>query len=263
MLWKFRLCLPFNVGCSCGTKEARSVKVKGIALIILDFAKAFDRLFRIQHLKNQHLKTRHEFLWIEEKNWTSFKMLNKQMKWSNLSNASVKSKEVVNRPFFKYYLCRASRDARLAAFGPFINWGSGLPGILGLEVTIEGLCNPNGGMPAALTWAADKKAGCCKAMNCAAMGFKPGGPPGGPNPFPKGLLSSLGSVWKMIGKNVKHPFSFLFSTTKIAWGYQWKISLSLYADGRGIQNWYSISFVSDYWKNTLRVKKLSHFSNQV
>ena len=62
-------------------------------------------------------------------------------------------------------------------------------------MTTEGLGRPNGvGIPpAALTWAADKKAGCCKAMNCAAIGFKPAGPPGGPNPLPKGFLSSLGS----------------------------------------------------------------------
>lgn len=92
------------------------------------------------------------------------------------------------------YLWRASKDAKLAAFGPFINWGSGLPGILGLEVTTEaGLGNPNGaGNPAALT--CPKKAGCCKAMNWAAMGFNPGGPPGGPKPLPKGFLSSLGSI---------------------------------------------------------------------
>ena len=96
------------------------------------------------------------------------------------------------------YLCRASKEAKLAALGPFMNWGSGLPGIFGLEeVTTEGLGNPKGGIPAeaALTWAADKKAGCCKAINWAAMGFNPGGPPGGPNPFPaNGFLSSRGSV---------------------------------------------------------------------
>ena len=61
-------------------------------------------------------------------------------------------------------LCRASRDARLAALGPFMKlWGSGRPGIeLGLDVTAgfgpaaaprPGKC----GSPAALTWA-DKKA---------------------------------------------------------------------------------------------------------
>ena len=53
--------------------------------------------------------------------------------------------------------------------------------------------------PAALTCAADKKAGCCRAMNCAAMGFKPAGPPGGPKPLPKGFLSSLGSEMKNNG----------------------------------------------------------------
>ena len=85
-----------------------------------------------------------------------------------------------------------------------MNWGSGLPGIFGLEeVTTAGLGNPKGGIPAeaALTWAADKKAGCCKAINWAAMGFNPGGPPGGPNPLPNGFLSSRGSITKMILKN--------------------------------------------------------------
>ena len=65
-------------------------------------------------------------------------------------------------------------------------------------MTTEGLGRPNGaGMPpAALTCAADKKAGCCKAMNCAAIGFMPPGPPGGPNPLPNGFLSNLGSEKK-------------------------------------------------------------------
>lgn len=102
---------------------------------------------------------------------------------------------------FSLYLWRASREARLAALGPFINWGSGLPGMVGLDVTIEGLCSPNGdGIPAAETCAADKKAGCWRAINWAATGFSPGGPPGGPNPFPKGFLSSLGSARRIYCK---------------------------------------------------------------
>ena len=93
------------------------------------------------------------------------------------------------------YLCNASNEARLAAFGPFMNWGSGLPGMFGLEVTTEGLGKPKGaGSPAALT--CPKKAGCWRAINWAAIGFNPGGPAGGPKPFPKGFLSSRGSVHK-------------------------------------------------------------------
>ena len=64
-------------------------------------------------------------------------------------------------------------------------------------MTTEGLGSPKGGIPE-LTWAADKNAGCCKAMNWAAMGFRPGGPPGGPKPLPKGFLSNRGSEKKTI-----------------------------------------------------------------
>ena len=134
---------------------------------------------------------------------------------------------------FENYLCSASKEAKLAALGPFMNWGSGLPGIFGLEeVTTAGLGNPKGGIPAeaALTWAADKKAGCCKAINWAAMGFNPGGPPGGPNPLPNGFLSSRGSINKMILKNFICTFR----------------QVSIGGSGGGttlckIQNWYSIS----------------------
>ena len=58
------------------------------------------------------------------------------------------------------------------------------------------------------------------------MGFSPGGPAGGPNPFPKGFLSSLGSAKKMmiiIFDSTTSTFSWLEAINR-------KIALSMQMD---------------------------------
>jgi hypothetical protein len=88
------------------------------------------------------------------------------------------------------YLCKASSEARPA--GPLRRWwGSWRPPRPGLELT--GRPWNGGSAPACekkAAWAA--AAGLLRAMNCAAIGLRPGG--WGPNPLPKGDLSNRGSV---------------------------------------------------------------------
>ena len=75
----------------------------------------------------------------------------------------------------------------------------GEPGrLLGLDVVTPG--RPNGPSPpaAAVCWrkaacAAWAAAGWFRAMNWAAIGLRPGGPGGPPNPLPNGDLSKRGS----------------------------------------------------------------------
>lgn len=102
---------------------------------------------------------------------------------------------------FYIYLCRASNEGNPAFF---INCcGSGRPGILGLEETAgrpAAAAAANGGGSPPAPAVCDKNAACAawaaagwfRAMNCAAIGFRPGGP-GGPKPLPNGDLSSRGS----------------------------------------------------------------------
>ncbi len=121
------------------------------------------------------------------------------------------------------YLCRASSELRPGALSP--NGPAGGPGGSGRpESTGEGLdedppeeaaevtaaaaaaaASGDGSAPAAAAACEERKAACAagwfSAMNCAAIGFNPGGgtapcapaapgsAPGGPKPLPKGLSS--------------------------------------------------------------------------
>ena len=104
------------------------------------------------------------------------------------------------------YLCNASKDASPA--GPLRRWwGSWRPPRPGLDVT--GRPWKGGSAPACekkAAWAA--AAGLLRAINCAAIGLRPGGC--GPNPLPKGDLSRRGSV----KKNEFWFFRFCHSVSK-------------------------------------------------
>ena len=73
------------------------------------------------------------------------------------------------------------------------------------------------------------------------MGFKPGGPPGGPKPLPNGLLSSLGSEMKtyilaLRGMMTDRISELVYAKFKIGIQYPFSIARDRAQNGINIGN---------------------------